>query len=119
MGYATHHLRKEQFEIWELPPFTRRWYDEEDRIITLLYRGESRQVLVPYRQSILDAAMAAGIQLPYSCHAGRCSTCVCKVLSGTVWMHYNEVLTADDEANGLALTCTGHPASSNVVVQVT
>ena len=40
-----------------------------------------------------------------------------RLVKGKVWMHYNEVLTDEDEMAGFALTCTGHPASNGVIIE--
>ena len=57
-------------------------------------------------QSILDAAAAGAVSLPYSCRTGRCSTCKCKVLSGTsVALHDELGLSAEEKAEGWILSC--------------
>jgi ring-1,2-phenylacetyl-CoA epoxidase subunit PaaE len=118
MGFSKQNIRREIFDIIDNVPVEKRYYDENDRTITLLNNGISYKLYVPYNQSILTAALSRGIELPYSCRAGRCSTCRCRVIHGKVWMHNNEVLTDEDEANGYALTCTGHPTSEGVVIEV-
>jgi ferredoxin-NADP reductase len=118
MGLPAEHFRREVFDAVTLSSHVPRYFDETDRLITLHFQGLAHRLMVPYRQSILDAALKAGIDLPYSCRGGRCSTCRCKVLRGKVWMHYNEVLTDEDEQNGWALTCTGHPASDEVEIEI-
>ena len=69
-------------------------------------------------KSILQAALDAGISLPYSCRGGRCSTCAARCLSGSVYMTINDVLTARDLADGWILTCTGYPESDDVVIAI-
>lgn len=118
MGFLKTNFRRELFDINELPPLSKRYYDTMDRTVTISCDGISYSLLVPYKQTILEAALKKGIDLPYSCKAGRCSTCRCKVVSGKVWMHYNEVLTDEDEEMGIALTCTGHPASDKVMLEI-
>ena len=61
-----------------------------------------------YPMTILQAALAHGIELPYSCRGGRCSTCVARCISGSVKMSINEVLTEQDLQRGLVLTCVGY-----------
>ena len=118
LGFEATNIRREIFDEVKLSDKVRRWYDTNDRTVTIIRNGTSHAVPVPYQKSILDAALDAGLTLPYSCHGGRCSTCRCKVLHGKVWMHYNEVLTDADEAEGYALTCTGHPVTNDVVIEV-
>ena len=64
-----------------------------------------------YPASILDAAIAQGIPIPYSCRGGRCSTCAVRCTKGKVVMSINEVLTDRDVREGWVLTCTGYAAS--------
>jgi len=69
---------------------------------------------VDYPDSILAAAKKQGIQMPYSCEAGRCGSCVARLTSGKVWHAYNEVLTDAELAQGLVLTCVAHPVGGAV-----
>ncbi|NYT77851.1 CDP-6-deoxy-delta-3,4-glucoseen reductase [Alcaligenaceae bacterium] len=64
-------------------------------------------------QSVLDAALAAGIVLPYSCRDGACSTCRGKVLEGTyeAGPAPAHILPAEDIANGFTLFCQAKPTS--------
>jgi len=68
-------------------------------------------------QTILDAAMAADILLPYSCRAGSCSTCKGKVLSGSVedTVNVRHVLMEDEIAEGYTLFCQARPQSDLVI----
>jgi ring-1,2-phenylacetyl-CoA epoxidase subunit PaaE len=61
-----------------------------------------------YPTTILDAALQQGIELPYSCKAGICSTCSATCVQGKIIMSTNEVLTDKDMVQGLVLTCTGY-----------
>ena len=67
--------------------------------------------------NILDGAMAAGADLPFACKGGVCSTCRCKVVSGTVEMKVNYALDETEVAKGLILSCQAVPTSKNVVVE--
>ncbi len=82
--------------------------------------AENREVelRVPAYKFILQAALDEGIQLPYSCRGGRCSTCVAHCRSGSVHMIINDVLTERDLAEGWILTCTGYPESDGVIIDV-
>lgn len=66
--------------------------------------------------TILDAAMRAGADLPFSCRGGVCSTCKARVLEGEVEMTVNYGLEPDELARGYVLTCQAHPKSSKVTV---
>lgn len=66
--------------------------------------------------SILDAALKHGADLPYACKGGVCSTCRAKIVEGEVEMEVNYALEKDELANGYVLTCQSHPKTPKVVV---
>ncbi len=68
-------------------------------------------------KSVLDAALAAGIVLPYSCRSGACSTCKAKVLSGSVEAGSSpaQILSADELEAGFTLLCQARPTSDLVI----
>ncbi|MEB6678922.1 1,2-phenylacetyl-CoA epoxidase subunit PaaE [Acinetobacter lwoffii] len=64
--------------------------------------------------SILDAALRAGADLPYACKGGVCATCKCKVLEGQVEMAVNYSLEEDEIQKGYVLSCQARPTTANV-----
>lgn len=66
--------------------------------------------------NILDAALAAGADLPFACKGGVCSTCKCKVLEGSVEMKKNYALEEKEVANNFVLSCQAVPTSDQVKV---
>lgn len=67
-------------------------------------------------ESILDAALKNGADLPYACKGGVCCTCRAKLLEGEVDMDVNYGLEPDEIEQGFILTCQAHPRTEKVVV---
>lgn len=67
-------------------------------------------------ENILDAALAKGADLPFSCKGGVCCTCRAKLVEGEVDMDVNYSLEPDEVERGFILTCQSHPRSEKVVV---
>ena len=78
--------------------------------------GETRSLVISPNQSLLNAALAAGLDAPYACKAGLCATCKAKVLEGDVKMLANYALEDEEIEAGFVLTCQCVPVSSKGVV---
>jgi ring-1,2-phenylacetyl-CoA epoxidase subunit PaaE len=70
----------------------------------------------PGSSSILDVGIAYGLDLPYSCKNGVCSTCKAKVYEGKVVMKQNYALTEEEIHKGFVLTCQSVPVTEKVVL---
>ena len=68
------------------------------------------------KQTVLEAALKQGIDAPYSCQGGICSSCLARITNGTAEMKKNSILTDGEIAEGLILTCQAHPTSSEIYV---
>ena len=84
--------------------------------LTVLIDGKSHELAMRTDQHVLDVALSAGLDLPYSCKAGVCCTCRAKVLDGAVVMDKNFTLEADEMAQGFVLSCQARPTSDRLVV---
>lgn len=80
------------------------------------YGMETEIDLASNGKAILDAALEAGLDAPFSCKGAVCATCRAKVLEGKVRMTKNFALTPEEVAEGFILTCQSHPITEKVVI---
>src|SRR6266516_3257785 len=83
---------------------------------SLIIDGKRREVPVAEAESILDAALRAGMDLPFACKGGMCSTCRAKLVEGDARMEVNYSLEPWELKAGFILTCQARPTSDRVVV---
>lgn len=118
MNVPTENIRKENFLIAQPPPVVSLPPDRDLHSALIHFRGSTHSIPVHFPDSILRAARKLGVLLPYSCETGRCANCVARCMTGKIWLSHNEVLTEKDIANGLTLTCVGHPVGGDVELSI-
>ncbi len=116
-GFSTENIRTEIFNTEKqktknLPP------DTDQHQVVIQYHQQTFSLSVKYPNTILQTAKQQGIDLPYSCEAGRCGTCAATCTKGTVWMSRNEVLLDKETDLGRILTCTGYPVGGDVEIVI-
>jgi 3-ketosteroid 9alpha-monooxygenase subunit B len=68
-------------------------------------------------ETVLEAALRAGLNVPYSCQAGLCASCMCQVLEGEVHLRHNEVLDKKDLGQAWTLACQAIPISAQLRIR--
>ena len=84
--------------------------------LTVVLDGKPHEMRMNPDQHVLDVALAAGLDLPYSCRGGVCCTCRAKVLQGGVQMDRNFTLDSWETDKGFVLSCQARPTSERLVV---
>ncbi|MBD1849659.1 2Fe-2S iron-sulfur cluster-binding protein [Leptolyngbya sp. FACHB-711] len=79
--------------------------------VELHHQGTAHTLTVPENQTVLEAAQAAGLDLPYSCSAGVCTTCAAQILEGTVDQTDGMGISPALQQQGYALLCVSYPRS--------
>jgi ferredoxin-NADP reductase len=117
-GFPKENIRKEDFNPGNKKLAPREPPDRISHQVFLELNGKNQTFSVPYPETILQAAKKLKIDIPFSCETGKCGSCAALCVSGKVWLSYNEVLSDKDLAEGLILTCTGHPQLGDVVLKI-
>lgn len=79
--------------------------------------GATHELTADGDEPLLETALRAGLDAPYSCAGGGCGTCVATLRRGTVHMALHHALTGDDVAAGRVLTCQARPTSGAVELE--
>ncbi|WP_439518045.1 2Fe-2S iron-sulfur cluster-binding protein [Hydrogenophaga sp.] len=89
---------------------------EGDVALTVVLDGKPHELRMNRDERVLDVALNAGLDLPWSCRGGVCCTCRAKVLEGTVVMEKNFTLEPWETDKGFVLSCQARPHTDRVVV---
>lgn len=117
-GLSSDRIHTERFNTGAAPVLNaeQRANRSQGQVSIILDGRELAIEVTPDDDSILDAALNAGADLPYACKGGVCATCKCKVVEGEVEMTVNYSLEPDEIKQGYVLSCQARPTSDVVRV---
>ncbi len=84
--------------------------------LTVVLDGIPHQLRMNKDERVLDVALNAGLDLPWSCRGGVCCTCRAKVMQGAVEMEKNFTLEPWETDKGFVLSCQARPTTDTLVV---
>ncbi len=84
--------------------------------ITVILDEEETTFQMSQKDLILNSALAQGLDAPYSCQGGVCSSCLARVTEGSAEMEKNTILNNLEVEEGLILTCQAHPTTSTIKI---
>jgi ring-1,2-phenylacetyl-CoA epoxidase subunit PaaE len=99
-----------------IPTLPRKQAAAKDIALTIVLDGKEHELHIGADEHVLDAALDAGLDLPFSCKAGVCCTCRAKVLCGEVVMDKNFTLEADEVKQGFVLSCQARATTKSLTV---
>jgi ferredoxin len=77
--------------------------------VRIEFEGETHELTVDEDEYILDAGLEAGLDLPFSCREGNCTTCTGELLEGEVDQSDGMALEKEDREEGYVLLCSAYP----------
>lgn len=89
----------------------------DEALVQLRLDGEEYEFTCSGTETLLEAGLRAGINVPFSCQAGMCASCMCQVQDGSVHLRHNEVLDAKDLSKKWTLACQSVPTSEKLRVK--
>lgn len=117
-GVPTEAIHVERFVADEAVTTPQHLLSGPTRWVELRMGDTVHEVRVPPGATVLQAALAQGVRLPYSCRRGICSTCMSTLEQGQIEMDNPESLLDFEVAKGRVLTCQAHPATDDVRIRV-
>ena len=89
----------------------------DEAVVEVLLNGETHTLHCGGTETLLEAALKAGLNAPYSCQAGMCASCMCQVVEGSVHLRHNDVLDKKDLAKAWTLACQAVPTSERLRIK--
>ena len=119
-GVAPEHIHVEYFSTDGTPVAAQPSHvarpDAREAVAEITLNGARHEVPVRGGETIVEAGLRAGLEMPYSCRGGMCCTCRAKVTEGEVRMDTNYSLEPWELEAGYVLTCQSHPLTPKVVL---
>jgi ring-1,2-phenylacetyl-CoA epoxidase subunit PaaE len=84
--------------------------------ISILVDSEETTFEMSQKQTLLEAALKQGLDVPYSCQGGICSSCICRITEGAAEMKKNQILNESEVAEGLTLACQAYPTTTTIKI---
>ena len=84
--------------------------------ISILVDSEETTFEMSQKQTLLEAALKQGLDVPYSCQGGICSSCICRITEGAAEMRKNQILNDAEVAEGLTLACQAYPTTTTIKI---
>jgi ring-1,2-phenylacetyl-CoA epoxidase subunit PaaE len=84
--------------------------------ISILVDSEETTFEMSQQQTLLEAALKQGLDVPYSCQGGICSSCICRITEGAAEMKKNQILNESEVAEGLSLACQAYPTTTTIKI---
>lgn len=116
MGFADATIFEEDFIIKE--PFRPNANTFQNAEVMLKYNGKEFMFNVKGGQTILEAALESGIELPYHCRSGICTTCAGKCSYGKAMMYGQDAVIDTETSKGDILTCVAYPMTSYLKLEI-
>jgi len=86
-------------------------------MLTIAIDGRRHEVTCASGETILAAARKAGLNPPSACEQGSCGSCIARITGGAARMRHNDILNAQEIAEGLVLACQAEPCSDRLIVE--
>jgi ring-1,2-phenylacetyl-CoA epoxidase subunit PaaE len=84
--------------------------------ISIVVDDEETTFEMSQKQTLLEAALKQGLDVPYSCQGGICSSCICRITEGAAEMKKNQILSDAELAEGLTLACQALPTTATIKI---
>lgn len=92
--------------------------DISSQVVSILLNGDEHSFNVKPNETILDAGLDAGFDIPFSCQSGVCTACRARIVSGEVVMDSKEALSDSEIEEGYILACQAHPLTADVKLDI-